>query len=142
MDVQRKLAGLILGGMVGAAALGIPYAIHYQSLSQDIDGLETELSEEQERADRAEQEANDAKDEAEEAKKQQRALDAARSETDVALEEAAALISSQHSYILDLEAQLARAQRRPSGLRCSDGLSVNEIVSGDVDPCSEWEFDY
>lgn len=146
MDIQKRLAGLILGFMAGAVALGIPYAISYQSLSDDIDALETELSDETERADFAEQRADDAGDVAEQAnrdlQKQERTLEVAQEEVQTALEEAAALISSQRSHIFDLEGQLARSQRRPSGVRCSDGLSVNEIVSGHVDPCSEWEFDY
>lgn len=84
-----------------------------------------------------------AREEAEEKlEKLEREADAANEEVLAALEEASALIGAQRTHILDLEAQLIRARRRPSGITCTDGISTSELVDLEMDPCSEWSFDY
>lgn len=52
-------------------------------------------------------------------------------------------LEAAYAAIQQLQADLATATRRgPRSIRCVDGLSVSEIVSGDIDPCQEWQADY
>lgn len=145
-DPGRGMARLILGVVVGAALVGVPFTIQYQSLSSEASDLRFEVSDLEEVAEAAEQDAEREEISREKAEteltKLKREAAAASEEVLAALEEASTLIDAQRAHIFDLEGQLARARQRPTGARCTDGISGSELATLEMDPCSEWSFDY
>lgn len=132
--------------VVGFVTAGITTAVmqkQVEEIREDLALAQTEAETYAGDLEEAEEQAEEAEAELDKLKREtQKMEDAAASALDVQGDLQTEL-EAAYAAIQQLQTDLARATRRgPSSIRCVDGLSVSEIVSGEIDPCQEWEADY